>query len=330
MAEAAFEAFVLPLLKQHRGSSGDLTLYRPAAWPQPLGAAAFAADSEAACVSRDAAVLLHHLVRLTAAELQQHGSSGAAGALGSRAAWVGEFGLAAAAGVPAGVLVRLLAGGSPGGAQPAAGDDDSDADSLCIPAAARVFAERCGAQHRGSHTAYATALSAQLQQLLAAAGSSGSPALLAAQQAEQLVSGLLAHPLAAAAAFLQQQLAAAAQLPAVAGGLTPLDPASAAGQPYLVAAGLQNAAASDGSSSSSPQQLWQQVQEVSSKVSALWHAVHAAVVLRSAAAAADDAVADGSATLLQLSHWRHQRPKVGGGPAPMAAAASGSCCCGIC
>ena len=58
----------------------------------------------------------------------------------------------------------------------------------------------------------------------------------------------------------------------------------------------------------SPQQLWQQVQEVSSKVSALWHAVHAAVMLRSAAAASDEAVADGSATLLQLSHCQSITP----------------------
>ena len=85
---------------------------------------------------------------------------------------------------------------------------------LCAPAAARVFAERCGAGHRSRRAALAAALAAQLQRLAEAAGVSGTctAAVLAAQQAERLVSGVLAHPLASAAVDLQHQLAAAVQL----------------------------------------------------------------------------------------------------------------------
>ena len=47
-----------------------------------------------------------------------------------------------------------------------------------------------------------------------------------------------------------------------------------------------------------------------SALDGLWPAVQAAGVLRCAAGTADDTLALGSATLLQLSCWRHQRPKV--------------------
>ena len=328
VAQAAFEAHVLPLLHAQRqaGGSCDLVLARPAAWPQPLGAAAFAADSVVACVQRDAALLLQYLAVLAAEQLQQPGSLAAASAavVGSRGALVGEVGLATAAGMPAAALVQLLAGcdaASLGDAAAAAAAAAAASGALlCVPAAARVFAERCGPQHRSLRAAYAAALAAQLQQLLAAGGgSASSQAALAAQQAEQLVSGVLGHPLAAAAAALQQQLAAAVRLPEGDAGFLPLDATAAQQlQLFLLAAGLQEC----GSSGGSLQQLWQQAQEVSSKVAALWHAMHSAVVLRSAAAAADGAVAEGAATLLQLSLWRHQRPKVG-----RPAWAAGVCSC---
>lgn len=312
VAEAAFEAHMLPLLAAQRqaGGSCDLVLARPAAWPQALGTAAFAADAAAACICRDAALLLQQLATLAAAELGQLQGSRLADAatttLCSRNTLVGELGLAAAAGMPAAALMQLLRGcdaGMQGDAAVAAGRA-----LLQFPAAARLFAERCGVQHRSLRAAYAAAVAAQLRQLLAAGGSSpgSSDAALAAQQAEQLVTGVLTHPLASAAAELQQQLAAAVQLPDADAGCLPLDATAAQQlQVYLTAAGLQ-----EGDSSSSLQHLWQQAQEVSSKVAALWPAVHCAAVLSSAAAAADGAVADGSATLLQLSHWRHQRPKV--------------------
>lgn len=311
VAEAAFETQVLPLLHAQRqaGGSCDLVLTRPAAWPQPLGAAAFAADSVAACIRRDAALLLQHLAVLAAAQLQQQGSleDALAAVVGSRGSLVG---LATAAGMPAAALVQLLAGcGAASHRDAAAAAAAASSALLCVPAAARVFTERCGPRHRSLRSAYAAALAAQLQQLLAACGSSASDqATLAAQQAEQLVSGVLGHPLAAAAASLQQQLAAAVRLPAGDAGFLPLDAAAAQQlQLFLLAAGLQDGGTCEGGSL---QQLWQQAQEVSSKVAALWHAVHSAVILRSAAAAADGAVAKGTATLLQLSHWRHQRPKV--------------------
>ncbi len=318
VAEAAFEAHVLPLLQAQRqgGGSCDLVLARPAAWPQPLGSAAFAADSAVACIQRDAALLLQQLAMLSAAELgTARLADAAAAALGSRSTLVGELGLAAAAGVPAAALVQLIRGCRVDIPSEAAAAAEAGTAMLQFPAAARIFAERCGAQHRSLRAAYATAITAQLRQLVAASDSSasGSPssssAMLATQQAEQLVAGVLGHPLASAAAQLQQQLAAAVQLPDAHAGCLPLD-ATAAQQLhlYLLATGLQD----DGTSGSSLQHLWQQAQEVSSKLAALWQAVHGAVVLSSAAAAADGAVADGSATLLQLSHWRHQRPKVRG------------------
>lgn len=319
VAEAAFEVCVLPQLQHADGSGGDLVLHRPAAWPLPLGAAEFAADSAGACLGRDAAVLLQHLAVLAAAQQQQHGSSdgGTARAeLGSsRDAWVGELGLAAAAAMPAAQLVQLLSGGGlPGSSMDsdveAASESDAPAALLCAPPAARVFAERCGAAHGGRRAAHAAALAAQLQRLLGAGSGASSQALTAAHLAERMVSGVLAHPLAAAAAALQQQLAAAVQLPEADRAFLPLDAAGAQQlQPYMLAAGLR-ADGDASSASASLQQLWQQVMEVSGKVAALWHAVHAAVELRSVAAAADEAVADGSATLLQLSCWRHQRPKV--------------------
>lgn len=347
VAAAAFEAYLQPLLEgsEDEGSSStgitaDLVLYRPAAWPLPLGVSAFAADSAAACASRDVAVLLQQLALLAATELQQQGSSlgssgGAADALGSREAWVHELGMAAAAAIPAAALVRLLTGhdgASSGVASSGSNSSSSSSDAALLraPAAARVFAEHCGAGQRSQRVALTTLLCGQLQRLLAAAGIGSGQALLAAEQAEQLVSGMLSHPLAAAAADLQQQLALAVQLPGMARSFLPLD-AAAAQQlwPFLLAAGLHPTAhasssddSSDGGGSSSGGELfllWQRVQEVSSKVAALWHAVQAAVVLQSAAAAADGAVASGSATLLQLSRWRHQRPKVRGASVPQPA-----------
>lgn len=307
VAEAAFEAYVLPAL-QAGGASRDAVLHRPAAWPLPLGVAAFADDSLAAGEARDAALLTHQLALLAAAELaEQGGSAAAAGAASARDAWVGELGLAAASATPAAALLQLLTGGAADGGEAAA--IDSEAALLCAPAAAHVFVERCGVQQGRHRAAYVAALSAQLQKLLAAGGSSaGSTAVQAAQQAEQLVAGVLSHPLITAAAVLQRDLTAAVRLPAADAAFLPLDAAAAQQlQPCVLAAGLQQQAA--GSSGGSP--LWAAVQETGAKLAALWHAVHAAVVLRSAADAADDAIADGSATLLQLSAWRHQRPKVG-------------------
>lgn len=323
VAEAAFEAYLQPMLEaQRQGSSsgGDLLLYRPAAWPLPLGVAAFAADSASACASRDAAVLLLQLAVVAAAELQQRGHGSAAAAqLGSRTAWVHELGLGAAAAMPAAGLLRLLQGGIDGSTDSVTeSSDSSEAALLCVPAAARVFAERCGPGQHKQRAALIDALSRQLVQLLSAAGAAGGPAELAAQQASQLVSGVLAHPLCAAASSLQQQLAAAIQLPAAARTFLPLDTlASQQLRPFLLAAGMPAGGRGDTMTSGSMQQLWQQVHEVGSKVAALWPAVQAAVVLQSAAATADASVAAGSATLLQLSCWRHQRPKVRcGGPAP--------------
>ncbi|KAL4440107.1 hypothetical protein ABPG75_003108 [Micractinium tetrahymenae] len=327
VAEAAFQAYLQPLLQeQQQGSSGDgdLILYRPAAWPLPLGIAVFASDSAAACTSRDVAVLLLQLTVVAATELQQWGDgSAAAEVLASRAAWANDLGLAAAAAMPAAGLLRLLQGSSSSSSR-SSSSSDSVTDShggtesalLCAPAAARVFAERCGPGQHKQRAALMAALSLQLQRLLGAAGAAGGPAELAAQQASRLVSGVLAHPLAVAAADLQQQLAVAVQLPAAGRAFLPLDATSSQQlQPFLLAAGLQPRRQAESSnrdssgSGSNVQQLWQQVQEVSSKVAALWQAVQAAVVLQSAASAADAAVAAGSATLLQLSHWRHQRPK---------------------
>lgn len=315
VAEAAFQAHLQPLLEaqlQGSRSGGDLVLYRPAAWPLPLGVAAFAADSVSACASRDAAVLLLQLAVLAAAELQQRGQmSEAAGLLGSRAAWVHELGLGAAAAMPAAALLQVLQGSSADSSSSSGlteTDDSSESALLCVPAAARVFAERCGPGQHKQRAALIDALSRQVVRLLGAAGAAGGPAELAAQQAERLVSGVLTHPLCTAASSLQQQLAEAVRLPAAARAFLPLGPPALQQlQPFLLAAGVQGAGQG---ASSTLQQLWQQVQEVSSKVAALWQAVQAAVVLQAAAAAADEAVAAGSATLLQLSCWRHRRPKV--------------------
>lgn len=317
VAEAAFEAHVLPMLQAQlqAGGSRDLVLARPAAWPQPLGAAAFAADAVVACIQRDAALLLQQLAILAAAELEQLGSArlsdAGAAVLSSRSMLGRELGMAAVAGMPAAALLQLLTGCGVDVCSDAATAEAAGNALLQLPATARVFAERCGAQHRSLRVAYAAAVAAQLQRLLAAdsstLNSSSSSATLAARQAEQLVAGVLGHPLASAAAELQQQLAVAVQLPGAQADCLPLDATAAQQlQVYLLAAGLQEG----GSSGSRLQQLWHQAQEISSKVAALWQAVYCAVVLSTAAAAADGAVADGTATLLQLSHWRHQRPKV--------------------
>ena len=311
VAQAAFDAYVLPLLEaQHQAGSCDTVLFRAASWPQPCGVAALAADSAAASTSRDAAVLLQHLAVLAAADLAACGSGAAAGALSSRATLVGEFGLAAAAASPAAALLQALTGSSAqAGAGAAVGDNA--AALMCTPPAARLFAERCGVRLTSQRAAYAQALSAQLLRLVAVAGGSpDSRAVLAAQQAEQLICGVVSHPLVSAAAALQQQLAAAVQMPAAQAAFLRFDAAAAQSPQYLLAAGLQDADSSSSPDSGSLQALWQQVQEASSKVALLWQAVQAASVLRSAAASADAAVAGGTATLLQLSIWRHQRPKV--------------------
>jgi hypothetical protein len=275
-------------------------------------------------------VLLQHLATLAALEQQQQqqqqpqelgGSISGTNVIATlgcnRSAWVAEAGLAAAAATPAARLVGMLSGDTTiwRAKTEEGGEDEADTAALCAPAAARVFAERCGAaaENRQRHSAHAAALTTQLQWLLSGASSStgsASRALLAAQHAEQLVSGVLAHPLAAAAASLQQQLADAVQLPAADRAFLPLESASAQLlQPYMLSAGLQRDLAA-ASSSPDLQQLQQQLKEVSSKTSALWDAVQAAVVLRSAAATADEAAANGCATLLELSCWRHQRPEV--------------------
>ena len=319
VARAAYEACMQPLLARG-GCSTDLVLHRPAAWPLPLGVAAFAGDSATACTARDAALLLHHLALLVSADLRQQSASGggtAGGVLTSRAAWVQELGVAAAAAMPAGALLRLLAGRRTNGTTSSESGAAGEAALLAAPAAARVFAERCGPGQRGGRAAHAAALSGQLQQLLAAAGIAGGQGLLAVQQAERVVSTVLAHPLAAAAGELQQQLAAAVRLPEASRAFLPLDAAAAEPPLFLLSADLpagQQAAlgrADAPDSVSAVAELWRRVQEVGSKMAQLWQAVQCAAVLHSAAEGGDGAVAGGDATLLQLSAWRHHRPKVG-------------------
>ena len=310
VARAAFDAFVMPCLQQ----GSDLILYRPAAWPHPLGTVAFAADSAAACMMRDAAVMLQHLAVLAAAE--QPSSSVEAVQLGAmRERWVYDFGLAAAAATPASQLVRLLAGLSapPCSSGTAAATDSSVQMALwCAPAAARVFVERCwgGPAQRRHRIAHAAALADQLGRLIMLSNSNsgqGSHAMAMASQMQQLVSGLLTHPLTAAAAALQQQVATAVHVPAAMLEFLPVNAAAAHQmERFLLAAGV-------GPNGVAPPmaRLWQQVLEVSGKLAGLYHAVGAAISLCSAAELAEDAVAAGSPTLLQLSCWRYERPTVG-------------------
>jgi hypothetical protein len=312
VAQAAFEGHVQPLV-QH--ASGELVLHRPAAWPQPLGTACFAADSVAACMGRDAAVLLHHLAALAAEEqlLAGNGLQAASWLGSSREVWVREAGLAAAAATPASRLAQLLTGRETDTPAAAADADALSLTAACALAAARVFAERCGAAtaHRDSRAVHGLLLLSQLQRLLGGegVGPGRSRALLAASQAAQLVAGVLAHPLLAAAADLQQQLAAEMRLAGADAQLLCVGGMAAEHMlPYTLAAGLREGGGAT-SASAAAGRLWQQLSRVGGKVAALWHAVQAAVVLQSAAASADDAVADGDATLLQLSCWRHQRPK---------------------
>ena len=316
VAEAAFEAHLLPVLGSG-GSGGELCLHRPAAWPQPLGVDSLCGDSAWACTRRDAAVLLHYLARLAAAELlQARAGSGSGIPAPSREALVADLGLATAAAMPPPAAALRQESEAATTLESAAPHDIFDWWLLCAPAAARVFAERSGAGHHAGRAAYIAALAGQLQRLLMAAfgetsSSVSSRALQAVQLAQQLVSDVLGHPLAQAVAALQHRLAAAVQMPAASATFLHLDAATSQQlQPYLLAAGLLGwpdcSSGSSGGSSSTLQEL----QETSSKLDALWPAVQAAGVLRCAAGTADDTLALGSATLLQLSCWRHQRPKV--------------------
>eukprot|EP00887_Chlorella_sp_A99_P000601 scaffold17.g601.t1 len=287
------------------GLAHDLVLYKSGTWPLPLTAHSIASNSALATLGRDLAILVQHLGRRAAstrlAAAADH-STLALGALDREAA----PGLALAATTPAALLQRLLtgsAGSSSALAVPAAVAEvvDELEAAACSLAAAQVYVERASPFHLGSYAAYAVAVVEQLQQASAAG-----PAASLTSQARELVRLLLCHPLTAALAAVQQQVAASVRPRDV--GVRLLPDAEACGcppPPHLAATQLTQHGSDAGS-------LWARAQGLAGQVVALQAAVQAAVQLQAALAGAEAAVMADAATLLQLSFWRYQHPKVAG------------------
>ena len=310
-ASAAFQYHMLPVLGSLAGS--DQVLYRAGTWPLPLGVSNFAEGSALATLCRDAAVLLQHLAAAIASSWSAARSSSSAAERarqlysGEDAAAV-ELGLAEAVAVPVGLLRRLLHGADPEQFFSSGAHSSLDAASLdvayatyCTLAAARVYVERASPWHLPTSAAYVTALTEQLQHC-----SDMFTECTLARQAQLVAQRLLGHPLTAALAALQLQVASLVQPHDVGVRLMP----GGGLPPHLVAAQL-SAEGSSGEAGAAAGSLWQQVLATASQVAALQRAVQVAVQLQTALSGAEAAVLRGGATLLQLSFWRYQHPKVG-------------------
>ena len=308
-AEAAFDAHCSLVLAGQHGSTQDLILYQPAAWPVPLDVATFAGTSEVAAVARDGALLLQHLATLAALQVASRDATTSLGAtLSQRASLVEQWGLAAACALPADLLQAVLAGSAALVGEGASAASQGVRRQMAM-AAAQLLAERSCAGQGSARAAYAAALAQQLQHALACAGvASPSAAAAAARQAAQMVASVLMHPLVSAAAALHSELVSVVQLPPASCAVLPLEASQDEKlQRYLLAAGVQ---AEAGGCEARVVELCRQAHEYGSKLQLLWHAARAAAELQSAASEADAAVATGTPTLLQVSAWRHSRPKV--------------------
>lgn len=330
-------------------------LYRPAAWPIPITVDALASNSSIATLMRDESIMLQHLSHLSTVELSAQPESQLVQRLSQSALGTQHTGVAAAALLPGpllggGLLGRLTseAGGavpieSETGLSSGTAGEASQQAVLCLLAAAQVYAERAAPAELVIRPAWAAATAQHAEALLLQLGAAAAPVTAqSAQVAALLVRELLTHPLTAALAELHGPLAALMRMPVGMSCLLPVDLSTASLlQPYLMAAGLQQAAprpqpplallapeqpGGGCEAEGSADGPWQRVQALGSKLQALRQAVEVAVLMQCALAGADASGAGASATLLQLSYWRFHHPKVSGGPG-LPVVRWCSCCC---
>lgn len=328
-----------------QGSSEAVTLYNPVGWPLPLTTHAFATHSTSTTILRDGSILVQHLARLSAAELSSLPQAQLVLHLAQCQLGSQHTGAVAAALLPGPVLVSALQGslahGQPGEGSMEEDREDDDASGggmivaaaqavaqpaaqLCLLVAAQVYAERGTPADLVTRRAWVHATAQQALALLSGLAAGAAPITArSAQLAAQVAQEVLSHPLTHALADSQSALVAAVRLPARIVCLLPVD-ASAAEllQPYLLAAGLQPSGApavpaalpeamtaEDAERAAEAAATWARVQGLASKLRSLRQAVQAAVLMRGALADENGAAAEPS-TLLQLSFWRFQHPKV--------------------